>query len=388
MASIQDRRSERPEKGWRVRYRGPDGRQRSKSFARRSDAVKFAATTEADLTRGSWVDPSAGRITLKTFGEQWLAAQTFDAATRESVESRLRVHVYPHLGAVELRAMRPSTVQGWLRGRTGECTPRYVRVLLANLSTILGAAVEDGLIAKNPARSAAVKAPAAPQGKVIPWPVEQVEAVVHAHPERWQAVPILAAGCGLRQGEVFGVRVEDFDFLGRRVHVRQQVKMLRGKPVFAPPKGGKTREVPLPDVVAFALAESLRQWPAREVTLPWRELDRQPVTSELLFVTREGGPLTRRHYNVNVWKPALVAAGVEPTRANGMHAMRHHFASALLDGGVSVRALAEYLGHTDPGFTLRTYTHLMPSSEDRAREAVDAVLGRLSRGPDVARAAL
>jgi integrase len=130
--------------------------------------------------------------------------------------------------------------------------------------------------------------------------------------------------------------------------VRQQVKMLRGKPVFAPPKGGKTREVPLPDVVAFALAERVHQWPAREVALPWRELGSQPTTAELVFVTREGGPLTRRHYNVNVWKRALVAAEVEPTRANGMHALRHHFASALLDGGVSIRALAEYLGHSDP----------------------------------------
>jgi integrase len=43
----------------------------------------------------------------------------------------------------------------------------------------------------------------------------------------------------------------------------------------------------------------------------------------------------------------------------------------LLEDGVSVKALAEYLGHADPGFTLRTYTHLMPSSEDRARAAVD-----------------
>ena len=38
---------------------------------------------------------------------------------------------------------------------------------------------------------------------------------------------------------------------------------------------------------------------------------------------------------------------------------------------MSIKALAEYLGHADPGFTLRTYTHLMPSSEDRARTAVD-----------------
>jgi integrase len=46
-----------------------------------------------------------------------------------------------------------------------------------------------------------------------------------------------------------------------------------------------------------------------------------------------------------------------------------------LDGGTSVKALAEYLGHTDAGLTLRTYTHLMPASEDRARQAIERVLG-------------
>jgi len=58
-----------------------------------------------------------------------------------------------------------------------------------------------------------------------------------------------------------------------------------------------------------------------------------------------------------------------------MHALRHHYASTLLDGGVSVRALAEYLGHSDPGFTLRVYAHLMPDSGDRARAVVDAAFG-------------
>jgi integrase len=42
--------------------------------------------------------------------------------------------------------------------------------------------------------------------------------------------------------------------------------------------------------------------------------------------------------------------------------------------GESVKAVAEYLGHADPGFTLRVYAHLFPSSEERAREAIDAVL--------------
>lgn len=68
-------------------------------------------------------------------------------------------------------------------------------------------------------------------------------------------------------------------------------------------------------------------------------------------------------------------ADVERTRENGMHALRHYYASVLLDAGESIKALSEYLGHTDPGFTLRTYTHLMPSSSERARKAVDAALG-------------
>ncbi|SIS01981.1 Phage integrase family protein [Micromonospora avicenniae] len=63
-----------------------------------------------------------------------------------------------------------------------------------------------------------------------------------------------------------------------------------------------------------------------------------------------------------------------------MHALRHFYASVLLDAGESVKALSEYLGHADPGFTLRTYTHLMPTSEDRTRRAVDKVLGSTPDG--------
>ncbi|HEX3614512.1 MAG TPA: tyrosine-type recombinase/integrase [Sporichthyaceae bacterium] len=75
-----------------------------------------------------------------------------------------------------------------------------------------------------------------------------------------------------------------------------------------------------------------------------------------------------------IWKPALEAAGIEPTRANGMHALRHFYASTLLDAGESIKAVSEHLGHADAGFTLRTYTHLMPNSEERTKKAVDRVL--------------
>jgi len=64
-----------------------------------------------------------------------------------------------------------------------------------------------------------------------------------------------------------------------------------------------------------------------------------------------------------------------------MHALRHFYASVLLDAGESIKALSEYLGHSDPGFTLRTYTHLMPSSEQRTRQAIDLVLAEQPASP-------
>lgn len=373
MATIRKRPDRR--KPWQVRYRDPEGVQRSQSFVRKVDATAFMATVEADKLRGTYVDPSAGRVTFREFATEWEASQTSDVSTREAIASRLRVHLLPTFGSMELRAIRPSTVQAWLKGRQQECAASTVRVLLANLSAILGAAVADGLIVTNPCASTAVKPPALPDKRVVPWTREQVEAAVAAHPDRYRAVPMVPAGCGLRQGETFGLDLDAVDFLGRKILVRQQIKLVRGWRVLAPPKGGKVREVPLPDVVAYALSEHLRNFPAQTVTLPWREPGGEPRTVQLLFTSREHNAIDRNHYNGQTWKPAVIAAGLEPTRVNGMHALRHHYASMLLDGGVSIRTLAEYLGHADPGFTLRTYTHLMPDSEDRARSVVDAALG-------------
>lgn len=58
-----------------------------------------------------------------------------------------------------------------------------------------------------------------------------------------------------------------------------------------------------------------------------------------------------------------------------MHALHHFYASALIDVGESASAVAEYLGHADPGFTLGVYAHLFPSSANRARSAIDRLFG-------------
>jgi integrase len=94
-------------------------------------------------------------------------------------------------------------------------------------------------------------------------------------------------------------------------------------------------------------------------------------------------------FNRDYWKVALKAAGVPYGRyENGMHELRHFFASVLLDQGESIKAVAEWLGHADPSFTLKIYTHLMPSSSDRTRSVIGKLYGRrpdtASDGPDTA----
>lgn len=207
---------------------------------------------------GRYVDPKAGSVTLADFAAQWLEAQTFDASTRETMESRVRTHILPTIGDMELRHLKPSTVQAWVRSRQTEVAPSYCRLLLSNLSTVLSAAVEDGLIPLNPCSVSSVKAPRVDRRRVVPWSVETAQRVVECHPAEFRAVPVLGTGCELRQGEIFGLTVENIDFLRRVVFVRRQLRLVENQTVFAPPKGGREREVPLPDVVSMALAEHIR----------------------------------------------------------------------------------------------------------------------------------
>lgn len=75
MASIK-RRSAADGARYDVRYRDPSGKVRTKTFRRRADADKFAATTEADKLRGAWIDPDAGRALFRGYADEWVAQRT------------------------------------------------------------------------------------------------------------------------------------------------------------------------------------------------------------------------------------------------------------------------------------------------------------------------
>jgi integrase len=361
-------------KRWKARYADPDGHERSKCFARKGDAEKFLTQVGADILRGTYLDPDAGKITLRKYTAQWLADRSWDAGTRQTNEHRISKHILPKLGDKRLDqlARSPSVISGWLSGLPVAAV--YAGQILGLLSSILSAARDDGLISRNPCAAASVKPPRVDRRKLIPWTAAQATAVRAAMPARYQAMADCGTGLGLRQGEIIGLPVDAVDFLRRTVRIRVQVRLVGNRPVFAPPKGGRQRDVPLPEPVSLALAAHLEKHPARVVTLPWREPGGKPHTETLIFTTSRGTAIHRTWFNADVWRPARKAAGLANDRENGMHALRHHYASVLLAGGVDIRALSEYLGHHDPAFTLRIYAHLMPGADDRARKAVEAAL--------------
>jgi integrase len=359
---------------YRVRYTGPDGRERSESFPDRHKraAEAFLVSVESDKLRGTYVDPARGRMTFGEFTEQWLRTRTFDASTREGLEYRVRKHILPFFGSRELRSIRASDVREWDSGLVSVLAPATRSVAFAYLRAILSAAVDDERIVKNPCSAKSVQQPRPIERDVVPWKMHEVAAVRAGLAPRYRPMVDLAGGCGMRQGEVFGIAVDDLDFDTGWVHVQRQVKRIHSRLVFGLPKNDKDRRIPLPDTVAQALKDHMSAVPPVSVTLPWEDpASTTMVTVRLVFTTPRRNAISRGTFDEKSWRPALVAAGIVPTRATGTHALRHFYASALLDAGESIKALSVYLGHNDPGFTLRVYTHLMPSSEERTRRAID-----------------
>lgn len=375
---------------YKARFIGPEGNEISRTFAdgQLKMAKEWLSRQEVDRAMGTFVDPRAGKVTVASFAAGWLADLDVDELSREQMQMRFRSRILPDLGRLEIASVSPSVLRGWDRRlREDGLSERYRHTLFTNLSALFAAARDDGLIAKNPFDGKSLRKPRPARHKVIPWPEQQVWAVQEALPERFRVLVDMAAGIGLRQGECFGLAVEDVDFLRGVVHVRRQVKTVHYKRVLALPKYDKEREIPLSEPVKLALAEHLRAQPAHEVTLPWNVPGGKPTTARLIVTSVRGLAVAANDFNRNYWKDALDAAGVPSARyENGMHELRHFFASALLDQGESIKAVAEWLGHTDPAFTLATYTHLMPNSDERTKSAIAGIYARrgASDGPATA----
>lgn len=364
-------------KRWRCRWVDPEGGQKREAlFHKKSDAERHDANVRADISRGQYVDPASGKITVAEFAEQWRAQQLHRASSAARIETAIRRHIVPQFGSMQLARVRPSHVRSWVKERAEVLGPATLaHVYSGVLTPMFAAAAVDRLIGVSPCTGIRLPTPDA-ASYTIATP-EQVHALYEAMPERYRAIVYVAAACGLRAGEAYGLEVEHVDFLRRELHVQHQVVTLTGRTPFLAPTKTKTsrRTVELPKVAADALARHLEQFPPSPIDVRDETDPRAPVTrpARLLFADqRSGAPLARTNFS-DLWRP--VARQVGMPKGYGLRDLRHYFATVLIFGGANVKTVQLAMGHTNPTTTLNTYVGYWPDALDRTRSLVDAALG-------------
>lgn len=353
MASIK----KRPDGKWRARYRDADGKEHARHFDKKIDGQRWLDEVTASILTGQYVDPRAGRETFKAYAEQWREAKPHRPSTAKAVRQHLHRYAYPGFGKRSLSAITTSDVQSWATGltKTHKLAPSTARTVFSTVAAVFRAAVKDRKLARTPCED--IDLPAVPRKKVVPLAIEQVLALAGQVPDRYRALVIVGAGTGLRPGELFGLQVRHVNFLRRTLEVEQQVQQTAGHGVRVCELKTESsyRTVPLPQTVIDALAQHLKGYPAGQ--------------AGFIFTAPEGGPIVYSHF-MGAWRMAVKAAGLPV--GTGPHALRHAYASMLIAGGESVKAVSERLGHTNAAMTLNVYSHLFPDSEDRTRRAIDA----------------
>jgi len=341
-------------------YRDPNGRQR-KAFAKTlKEARRLKAAKTTDVNRGEHRELS--QETFAAYAPTWIEAYAgrtrrgLLADTRDDYRKALERHAIPFLGRLRLSEIEPRDIKALAKeiGDQG-VSQRTVTLALAPVKALLADAFEEGLIRSNP--GAGVRIFVQPESEqsgeeeeeeVRALEPEQLERLLAELPAEWRPFYGFLAETGLRIGEAIEARFGDVDFGSKRLRVDRQ--FYRGK--IRKPKGGKKREITLSQELAQAL---------------WR---RRGADAELLFTAERGGRLIPSNLMSRVLKPAAARAGLADWV--GHHTFRHTCATRLFRGRLdedtgeivdrwSAPQVQIFLGHSDPGFTLRVYVHLMPT---------------------------
>jgi len=176
--------------------------------------------------------------------------------------------------------------------------------------------------------------------------------------------------CGLRIGEILGLKWRYVDLDKREIHVRYQIQRMRDGSGLAEvqPKQDEQRTVPFGQRVAAALrAHRLRQKEER-LASPGGEYDDR----DLVFATRRGTPLDAQNVVNRSFKPELRRAGLPDIP---FHATRHTCATLMLANDVDARTVQDVLGHRDVATTLRFYGHVLPNMRRKAASVFDRASG-------------
>jgi integrase len=245
---------------------------------------------------------------------------------------------------------------------SGKTSPSAVRRHAIVLGTILGAAVDDGRIAKNPVRG--VKLPPESARTMRFLEPEEITRLVGACPSHYRPMVLTAAYTGLRWGELAGLALDRVDLLRRTIRIDRQLIEVGGGLTFGPPKTrSATRTLSLP---AFLIEVFAEHFASPAVT-----------SSGLAFPGPKGAPLRRSNFR-RVWTKSC-----EEAKLNGLvfHELRHTAAALAIANGAHPLAIKERLGHSSITVTMDTYGGLFPRLEEAIAEGLDRTFRETATGP-------
>lgn len=345
---------------YRVLYRRPDHRQTQKrGFKTKRAAELFLANTEVDISQGRYLDPSLARVTVADWMQTWFAARNdLRATTRSRMAHIIDKHIAPELGPIAIGNLTRLRVQEWASALPG--SPATVRKTVNVLSGALRFAVEDGRLPSNPAQR--LKLPKVVKTAKRYLSHEQVAALTRAVGETsdgfehgYHLVVLTLAYCGLRWGELSGLRVGDVNLARRRLTIQQTVVADRGYQRIESPKDYEHRSIPIPAFLCRMLAPHIA--------------GRGP--EEPVFYGIRTKTWLRNHvFRVGWFDPAATAIGLGGLTP---HELRHTAASLAVSAGAHVKAVQRILGHASASVTLDVYADLFDEDLDTVGASLDRV---------------
>ena len=327
---------------WEVFYRDATGRQRRKRFDLRDEAKDYDA--EQRLSPRA----KAAKMTVADLHAAWLKGKTrLKPKTLWGYQSAYSAHIKPELGGRSVVSLDAIELREWFAAIESRDSARQALVVMRGM---LDLAVEAQALPVNPVAS--LKGGQTTRREVEPLTDDQVDALAAAlnmhELEFWTLV-----GCGLRFGEMGALtprRLQQLDD-GWQFNIARTVQEIGGEMIYGTPKGGRPRDVPVPDW----LAEELRK-----------------RKGDLLLPAPDGGPWRTGLWR-NPWERARNEIG-RPTLHT--HDLRHAFAARQIEAGVDLKTLQVVMGHAHLSITVDRYGKMAKAHIDK--------LADITRRPDKA----
>jgi len=351
MASIEKRGNR-----YNVRYRDPEGHNRRESFRTLAEARAFKIDTERSILVGEYIDTKARKTTIREFGEEWFQAQVWgDKATKDN-RGILTNWVYPHFGAMYVAKVSAFDVKQWIKKMSLTLAPGTVALYHKLFAGMLRDARLAGLLTGSlPTDDSKLPEDRKPRKRALTQ--AQVAELAGLMPERFRAMVYVGAMAGLRIGETCALTERQLDMTFSKTLIIDQ--QWHGHGFHEPKTESSDRQVPLSAELADILSDHMRRFPPAGVdrVLFYREGEDTAVTPRALR---------------DIWNELARPYVDVPADQETFHALRHHFGSVLLDKGVPMPVVAEYMGHTNARLIADTYGHAYKGRAELVHEALAA----------------